>query len=505
MRRTSTFHLLTGCGLIALLTACSSKEPGTETGARNISDSTMASATDPSSGPVAVTTASEEARALYAQGRERADQLRAHDAHELFKQAAAKDPKFALAQYELALNSPTTVAFQGHLDQAVALSSQASEGERLMIQALQARSNGDSKQSLAFTEELVARYPRDARAHALLATGYVGQRNYDQAVTQLTQALEAKPDYAPAYNQLGYAYLPQGKYAEAEEAFKKYIELVPNDPNPYDSYAEMLMQTGRFDESIAQYRKALTLDPHFSNSFIGIASNLMFQGKHAAAAAQAQKLYDLARNDGDRRTALQSRAVTFVDQGRTTQALQETEKLYALDAKIGDTAAMSADARQAGDVLLGSGQADAAGKRYTQSLALVRDSRLSAEAKENATLVSHYDIARVALAKRDLPTARAAAEKYVSGVEATHDAARIRLGHELAGAVALEEKDYDKAGAELAQADQRDAYVLNTTAMAFQGKGDAGKAEELIKLAAGTYTFPTIRSALVRAKATKLQ
>ena len=67
MRRTSTFHLLTGCGLIALLTACSSKEPGTETGARNISDSTMASATDPSSGPVAVTTASEEARALYAQ------------------------------------------------------------------------------------------------------------------------------------------------------------------------------------------------------------------------------------------------------------------------------------------------------------------------------------------------------------------------------------------------------------------------------------------------------
>ena len=133
------------------------------------------------------------------------------------------------------------------------------------------------------------------------------------------------------------------------------------------------------------------------------------------------------------------------------------------------------------------------------------DSRLSAEAKENATLVNHYDIARVALAKRDLPTARAAAEKYVSGVEATHDAARIRLGHELAGTVALEEKDYDKASAELAQADQQDAYVLHTTAKAYQGKGDAGKAEELTRLADHTYTFPTIRSALVRAKATKLQ
>jgi tetratricopeptide (TPR) repeat protein len=505
MRRTSTLHLLAGCGLIALLAACSPKEPGTETGARNTSDSTEAKATGPSDGPVAVTTASEEARALYARGRERADQLRAHDAHELFQQAAEKDSTFALAHYDIALVSPTTLDFRTHLDKAVALSGKASEGERLMILALQARSDGDPEQSLAYTEELVARYPRDPRAQGLLANAYAGQRKYDQAVTRLNQALEAKPDYAPAYNQLGYAYMPQGKYAEAEAAFKKYIELVPNDPNPYDSYAEMLMQTGRFDESIAQYRKALTLDPHFSNSYIGIASNLMYQGKHDAAAAQAQKLYDLARNDGDRRTALLSRAVTFVDQGRTAQALQETEKLYALDARIGDTAAMSADARQAGDILLGSGQADAAGKRYAQSLALVGDSRLSAEAKEIATLANRYDMARVALAKRDLPAARAAAEEYVHGAEATHDAARIRLGHELAGTVALEDKDYGKATAELAQADQRDAYVLYTSALAYQGKGDAGKAKELTGLAADTYTFPTVRSALARAKATKSQ
>ena len=57
-------------------------------------------------------------------------------------------------------------------------------------------------------------------------------------------------------------------------------------------------------------------------------------------------------------------------------------------------------------------------------------------------------------------------------------------GTRAGGAVALEEKDYDKAGAELAQADQRDAYVL---------------------IRRRWHTFPSIRSALVRAKATKLQ
>ena len=41
--------------------------------------------------------------------------------------------------------------------------------------------------------------------------------------------------------------------------------------------------------------------------------------------------------------------------------------------------------------------------------------------------------------------------------------------------------------------------------MVYHEKGDTGKAKELARLAAGTYTFPTIRSALVRTTATKLQ
>ena len=319
MRRAVPFLLFSACGLMVITAGCRAKEPGTETASRSTSDSMAAPAER--GDKIAITTASDEARTLYTRGRELADQLRAHDARKLFEQAAAKDPNFALAHYDLAINSPTPKEFLEHVNEAVALSGKASVGERLQILALQAGVNGDSKKSLEYTEELVAKYPRDERALTLLGFAYSGQQEFDKAVGTLTKATEVNPQFAPAYNSLGYAYMPQAKYAEAERAFKKYIELVPNDPNPYDSYAEMLMRTGRFDESIAQYRKALSLEPHFSNSYIGIASNLMFQGKHDAAAAQAQKLYDGARDDGDRRTAIASRAVIFLDQGNTAKAL----------------------------------------------------------------------------------------------------------------------------------------------------------------------------------------
>lgn len=504
MLRITPLLPVVACAILTLAAGCRAKEPGSETASRSATDSANAGAPAEGGDEIAVTTGSAEARALYLRGRDLADQLRAHDARKLFEEAAAKDPTFAMAHYDLALNSPTPKDFLGHLNEAVALSARASEGERLQIQALEAGVNGDSKKSLEYTEELGEKYPRDPRALTLLGVAYSGQQEFDKAVDKLSKAIEINPRYAPAYNILGYAYMPQAKYADAEQAFKKYIELVPDDPNPYDSYAELLMRTGRFDESIVQYQKALSIEPHFSNSYIGIASNLMFQGKHDAAAAQAQKLYAGARDDGDRRTALASRAVIYLDAGNTAKALQETEKLYALDARMRDTSAMSADAGQMGDILLGSGRADEARKRYRQSLDLVEKSGLSAELKENAALGDHYNLSRVALAKHDLATAKSEAATFIKGAGATHDVTRMRLGHELNGLIALQEKDVDKAIDELGQADQQDPFVLYTTAVAYRTKGDAAKAKDFAKRAADMHILPTIRYAQVRAKAAKM-
>ena len=50
-----------------------------------------------------------------------------------------------------------------------------------------------------------------------------------------------------------------------------------------------------------------------------------------------------------------------------------------------------------------------------------------------------------------------------------------------------------------------DPYVLYTIATVFQGKGDAPQTSEFAKRAADMNTQPTVRNALVRTKARKLQ
>jgi tetratricopeptide (TPR) repeat protein len=454
---------------------------------------------------IPITTEVTEAREEYLKGRTLGENLRVHDSREVLQRAVAKDPDFALGHYSLALNSPTAKEFFSHLNQAVKLSSKASEGERLMILGLEAGANADTDKQQKYYEHLVAAYPQDERAHFLLGNNYFGQQDYAKALREYQKSVEVAPDFAPAYNLLGYAYRQVERYGDAEKAFKKYIELIPNDPNPYDSYAELLMRMGRFDESVAMYRKALATDPNFSPSYIGIASNLTYQGKYDAARAEAGKLQRAARNDADRRNALFATAIAYAEEGKFDQALAELKKQYAVAEKINDAANMAGDAVAMGDVLLEAGKPEEARKQYEHALRLQLGSDLSQEVKDDAKLVHHYNLGRVAVHFRDLAGARKHAETFMQGATAKKNSAEIRQAHELAGTIALKEKQFDQAIAHLSKANQQDPYVLYRMGKAHKGKGDQAKADELFRRAATHTTLPTLNHAFVRAKTNKVK
>ena len=103
----SSIAVLAGTALLSTLTACSSAKSGTES-ASATSASTAGASTSATAGAttaIALTTNSAEARDLYLKGRTLAENLRAHDGRQLFEQAAEKDPSFAMAHYQLAVNS----------------------------------------------------------------------------------------------------------------------------------------------------------------------------------------------------------------------------------------------------------------------------------------------------------------------------------------------------------------------------------------------------------------
>jgi tetratricopeptide (TPR) repeat protein len=373
----------------------------------------------------------------------------------------------------------------------------------MLIQAAEAGANGNPTKQKEILDKLVAAYPNDERAHFNLGGYYFGQQDYANAITHYKHATEIAPDYSTAFNILGYAYRQNEAYSDAEKAFKKYIELIPNDPNPYDSYAELLLKMGRFDEAITQYNKALAIDPNFVNSHFGNAAALAYQGKASDAQAELQKITQKARSDGERRTALFGQMVVAADSGKLDQALAELQKQYELGQKSNDVPAMAGDLQLKGNILLEMGKLDEAKQAYEQALKTTTDSNLSKEIKDNTALFHHYNLARVAIAKKDLATAKTETEAFHKGAEAGKNPNQVKQAHELAGRIALEEKNYDAAITALAQANQQNPDVLYLLGHAYHGKGDTAKAKENFTKAAKFNSLPQLNYAFVRSKAEK--
>src|SRR5437773_1720688 len=399
--------------------------------------STLAANGDPNGGgKIPITTSSEEARKEFLQGRDLNEKLLIHDSIAHFDKAISLDPNFAWAELSRSAVSPTGKEFFDHLKKAVSLADKASNGEKLLILGTEAGANGNPAKQKEYLDQLVAAYPNDERANFALGGYYFGQQDFPRAIQYYKKATELAPGFSSAYNLLGYAYRQNVDYANAEQAFKKYIELIPNDPNPYDSYAELLLKMGRFDDSITQYRNALAKDQNFINAHQGIAAALLYQGNADEAAAEIQKITGKARSDAERRTALFALTVVDVDGGKWDKALEDVDKQYALGEKTNDVPGMTGDLQLKGNIMLEMGKYDEAKALYERGLKMTEDSSLSQEIKDNARLFHHYNLARVALGKKDLATAKTESQAFSKGTEAKNNPAQMRQAHQLMGLIA---------------------------------------------------------------------
>ena len=135
---------------------------------------------------------------------------------------------------------------------------------------------------------------------------------------------------------------------------------------------------------------------------------------------------------------------------------------------------------------------------------MTQDSNLSQEIKNNARLFHHYNLARVALGKKDYPVAKTEAEEFRKGTEVAKNPFQTKQAHELVGTIALEERDYEKAIAELQQANQQNPYDLYRLCQAYQGKSDSSKAKEFCSKAASFNSLPQLNLAFIRMKAAKV-
>jgi hypothetical protein len=168
--------------------------------------------------------------------------------------------------------------------------------------------------------------------------------------------------------------------------------------------------------------------------------------------------------------------------------LAEVDKQYALGEKSADVPNLAGDLQLKGNVLLEAGKYDEAKQAFERGLKTTQDSNLSQEIKDNTKLFQHYNLTRVALGKRDLAAAKTERQEFRKGAEASKNPAQVKQAHELAGLIALEEKNYDQAIAELQQTNLQNPQNLFRLAQAYQGKGDLLEP----RLLAGDYRDPLV-------------
>jgi len=264
------------------------------------------------------------------------------------------------------------------------------------------------------------------------------------------------------------------------------------------------MKIGKYDESIEQYKKALSLNPNFVASHIGIATNLNFKGKHEDARKQLHELYEMARNDGERRAVNFTMAVSYIDEGNLEKALAEMDKQYVSNKKINDAAAMSGSLVVIGNILIETGKFDEALAKYEAALKTVVESDLSEEVKDNNRRGNLFNVARVMLMKGDFVGAEAKSEEFHKQVKAINNPNQIRLAHQLTGMIALKEQEYEQAVEELLQANQQNPYNLFRIALAYKGSGDKEKAKEYFTQAANFNALNNPNQAYIRIKAQKI-
>ena len=226
--------------------------------------------------PIAdVTTSSMDAYNNFLRGRESYEKLYNDDARRFLQKAVQLDPTFAVAYLYLAwthVRLRDIKAQNEAFEKAKIFSYKATHKERLYIEAAYAQAiERDVGKRIRILKQIAQGYPKEKRAHHLLASCYRGKKQFYQAVAEYNKVLDLDPKYGWAMNELAYMYTDIEDFEQASEYFNRYRSISPGDANPIDSMAELYFRMGKLDKAIAKYKEALEVKPDFYYAYWEIA------------------------------------------------------------------------------------------------------------------------------------------------------------------------------------------------------------------------------------------
>jgi tetratricopeptide (TPR) repeat protein len=221
-------------------------------------------------------------------------------AMQMFAQAIALDPTFALAHAAMA-NACGTV-YEWH-----------------------ERNSGWIEKGLAACDRALSLEPQLADALVARARLCYAQKRYDEAIQLARTAIERKPDCPGAYNVLGRAYFASGRFQDVVGLVDRAFEVIGDDYNTYIPFITATENLGQKDAAnrlrerhIGVLKRQLELVPEDVRARILLASTYAWVGNQEDAIRQVDMAVALRPADAN---ILYNAACTYAVMGMKAEAL----------------------------------------------------------------------------------------------------------------------------------------------------------------------------------------
>ena len=185
---------------------------------------------------------------------------------DLFQQAIAADPNYALAYTGLADTYNVAPSY------GIGLTSR--QGELLADEA--------SRKAVELDDSLSA-------AHAARAFALSNRHRWTEAESEFRRSLALNPNNAPAHYFYAFGFLAnQNRQTEAIDQMRIALSLDPLSSIVNTNYAVLLMQTHRYPESLTQFQKVLERDSGFAPAHYKLSQLYATTGRFADAVSELQ-------------------------------------------------------------------------------------------------------------------------------------------------------------------------------------------------------------------------
>jgi predicted CXXCH cytochrome family protein len=231
----------------------------------------------------------------------------------LYREAARRSPKFALAMQSLGsvlrrLGQNSDAAKSLEQATAIAPGSAVTWHELGMTY----RALGQTPQAIAALEKAIQLDPDLSEAHNNLGIVRLAVGDQARAETSFREAIRIQPDYADAHGNLANLLSQSGDFPRARNHFEIALRLRSDDAATRYNFAMALGRARHFDEAQRELEAALRADPGMAEAHLLLGELLMARGQAQAAVPHYREAVRLEPDSGRARLGLSSAAMAIL-------------------------------------------------------------------------------------------------------------------------------------------------------------------------------------------------